>query len=132
MIAGLLLGAGGYLLLLGLDATTAYVLVLPALVLWGVGNGVLTPAVVAAALRAVPPDRRGLASGANNTARQAAGAVGIALYGAVAGAPAQVARFVSGLHVMAAVSALLYVAAAATTAALVPSDRTAGGWGQGR
>jgi MFS transporter, DHA2 family, methylenomycin A resistance protein len=44
---------------------------------------VLTPAVVAAALDAVDPARSGLASGVNNTARQAAGAVGVAVYGAV-------------------------------------------------
>lgn len=112
MVAGLLVAAAGFALLLATDEATAYVVVLPALLLWGVGLGVLTPAVVAAALRSVPPERRGLASGANNTARQAGGAIGIALYGAVAGAPTHTARFVGGLHAMAVFSAVLYVVAA--------------------
>jgi DHA2 family methylenomycin A resistance protein-like MFS transporter len=119
MVVGLLVAALGFVLLPLLDEATPYVVLLPALLLWGVGLGMLTPAVVAAALRAVPSERRGLASGANNTARQAGGAIGIALYGAVAGAPTHVARFLGGLHVMAVVSALLYVAAA-LAARLVP------------
>ena len=65
---------------------------------WGVGLGVLTPAVVAAALSAVPARHAGLASGVNNTARQAGGVAGIALYGSIAGSPADPARFVAGLH----------------------------------
>jgi len=47
--------------------------------------GLLTAA--AAAVRAAPADRSGLASGVNNTARQAAGALAIAIYGAIAGSP---------------------------------------------
>lgn len=54
------------------------------LAVWGCGLGLLTPAVVAAALRAVP-EAPGLASGASNTARQTGGALGIALFAAVAG-----------------------------------------------
>lgn len=122
MAAGLLVAACGFVLLLRLGPTTSYAVLLPALLLWGVGLGVLTPAVVAAALRSVPPERRGLASGANNTARQAGGAIGIALYGAVAGPPAQVGRFVGGLHAMALVSAALYL-----VAALPMISRQAGG-----
>ncbi|MDF1602084.1 MFS transporter [Nocardioides sp. YIM 152315] len=112
---GLGVAAGGFALLLPADASTPYVVLLPALLLWGIGLGVLTPAIVTAALRAVPPERSGLASGANNTARQAAGAIGIAVYGAVAGAPTHAARFLSGLHAMAACSVVLYLAAAAVT-----------------
>ncbi|KAB1647051.1 MFS transporter [Pseudoclavibacter sp. CFCC 14310] len=54
------------------------------LALWGAGLGVLTPAIVASALKATPA-APGLASGASNTARQAGGALGIALFAAVAG-----------------------------------------------
>ncbi len=56
------------------------------LALWGVGLGTLTPAIVAAALKATP-GAPGLASGASNTARQTGGALGIALCAAIAGSP---------------------------------------------
>jgi DHA2 family methylenomycin A resistance protein-like MFS transporter len=58
--------------------------------------GLLTASVVAAAIRAVPAERAGLASGVNNTARQAAGAFGIAIFGAVAGPPESREAFAAG------------------------------------
>lgn len=114
MAAGLLAAAGGVAPLVLLHADSAYGALVPSLLLWGIGLGVLTPAVVAAAMRAVPADRAGLASATNNTARQAGGAIGIAAYGALAGNPAQ-HRFVTGLHWNAAITAGLFIAAAVTT-----------------
>jgi MFS transporter, DHA2 family, methylenomycin A resistance protein len=73
----------------------------------------VTPAVVAAAIAAVPKARAGLASAINNTARQAGGAIGIAVAGAVAGSPARGGAFVSGVHAVALAAAVLYLAAAA-------------------
>ena len=66
----------------------------------GLGNrlGRAHPAVVAA-VAAVAPDRAGLASGVNNTARQAGGAIGIAAFGALAGPPTDPAGFTTGIHV---------------------------------
>src|SRR5436305_3408489 len=87
MVAGLIGAAAGLALLTALGTGSGYATLLPALVLWGCGLAALTPAVVAAAIQAVPPDRSGLASAVNNTARQAGGAVGIAAFGAIAGAP---------------------------------------------
>ena len=55
--------------------------------LWGTGLGVMTPAIVAAAMGAVEPQRAGLAAAVNNTARQAGTAIGIAIAGALAGSP---------------------------------------------
>jgi len=55
-----------------------------ALVIWGCGVGILTPAIVAAALAAAP-STPGAASGASNTARQIGGALGVAVMAAVAG-----------------------------------------------
>jgi DHA2 family methylenomycin A resistance protein-like MFS transporter len=69
---------------------------------------------------AVEPRRAGLASAANNTARQAGGAVGIAAYGAVAGPGSATAVFVHGLHVLAGATAGLYLLAAVATAAFIP------------
>jgi MFS transporter, DHA2 family, methylenomycin A resistance protein len=112
MVAGLLVAAGG----LGLLADDA---LFPACVLWGLGLGLLTPAVVAAAMGAVRADRAGLAAAVNNTARQAGGAIGIAAAGAVAGSPARSA-FVHGFHAVALGAAALYVAAAAVAWAAIP------------
>jgi MFS transporter, DHA2 family, methylenomycin A resistance protein len=113
MVAGLLVAAGG-LALLADDA------LLVASMLWGLGLGLLTPAVVAAAMGAVPAERAGLAAAVNNTARQAGGAIGIAASGAVAGSPAR-AGFVHGFHGVALGAAALYVVAAALAWAALPS-----------
>jgi DHA2 family methylenomycin A resistance protein-like MFS transporter len=121
MLAGLLVAAAGMLMLTRLDAASPYpTVLLPPLVLIGAGLGLLTPAVVAAAMRAVDAARAGLASGVNNTARQAGGAIGIATFGALAGAPTDPGAFLAGLHAAALVGAGLYAAAAAATAAFVP------------
>jgi len=57
----------------------AYPVLAGSLVVWGSGLGILTPAIVTAALRAVP-GASGTASGASNTARQAGGALGVAMF----------------------------------------------------
>ncbi|MFG1696801.1 MFS transporter [Nonomuraea sp. NPDC049309] len=101
--AGLLAAAAGMAVIAATLTTTGPLVV--ALLLWGAGIGVLTPAVVAAALRATP-DAPGLASGASNTARQTGGALGIAVFAAVAGS-ATAPGFVSNA------TALFGVAAAA-------------------
>jgi DHA2 family methylenomycin A resistance protein-like MFS transporter len=120
MLAGFGVAAAGVALLASWDATTPYDGLLPAMLAWGIGLGVLTPGVVAAALAAVPPRYAGLASGVNNTARQAGGVAGIALFGSVAGAP-DPARFVAGLHLTGLITAALFVAAGVATYTAVPA-----------
>ncbi|GAB3436785.1 MFS transporter [Flindersiella endophytica] len=121
IVAGLLV-AGAGLALLGLTtAGSGYPSLLPAFLLWGIGLGILTPAVVAAAIAAVPAERSGLASAINNTARQAAGAVGIALAGAFAGQPGQ-PYFLLGFHLVALVAAALYGCAALACLMMIPSE----------
>jgi DHA2 family methylenomycin A resistance protein-like MFS transporter len=119
---GLLGAAAGFA---GIAATVSgadYVWLLCSLGLWGAGLGVLTPAIVSAALQAAP-EAPGLASGASNTSRQTGGALGVAIFGAAAGAPAA-AGFAGNARV-------LFLAAAAVftlTAALYPAaTRPAGG-----
>jgi DHA2 family methylenomycin A resistance protein-like MFS transporter len=90
------------------------------LLAWGIGLAFLTPAVVAAAVGAVPGDRAGLASAVNNTARQASGAVGIAAFGAVAGQPGS-QGFMAGFHLAAAIAAGLFGFSAVLTARFIPS-----------
>ena len=121
MTAGLVAAAAGVALLVRLDATSGVAELLPALLLWGIGLGLLTPAVVAAAVGAVPPDRAGLGSAVNNTARQACGAIGIAAFGALAGDPSG-RGFLGGLHAAALIAAALFAAGALATIGFVPAS----------
>lgn len=121
MVGGLLVAAAGVGLLASWSAHTAYPLLPPAMLGWGIGLGLLTPAVVAAAIAAAPAERSGLASGVNNTARQAGGAIGIAAYGAIAGRPDHAGHFLTGLHLTGLITAGLFVAAAVGTAVLIPA-----------
>ncbi|HEY2868696.1 MAG TPA: MFS transporter, partial [Gaiellales bacterium] len=119
MAAGFAVASAGLALLVGASAGGSWWSLLPAFLLWGGGLGVVTPAVVAAAIGAVPRARAGLASAINNTARQAGGAVGIAIAGAAAGSPASRGAFVSGLHTVAMGAAALYVVAAVVGVAVL-------------
>lgn len=108
MIAGAVLAAAGMLGLISVTPAAPYPRVLPALAVLGAGIGTFTAPVVAAALRALPPERSGLASGINNTARQAGTALGVAVFGAIAGSPADSQHFVTALRVLGGVSAALW------------------------
>jgi hypothetical protein len=96
----------GYFLVL-LDVTTVNVALLQ------IGHHLGTPAVVAAAVASVEPERAGLASGINNTARQAGGAFGIAIFGAIAGSAANAGAFASGMRVAGVIAAGLFAFTAA-------------------
>jgi DHA2 family methylenomycin A resistance protein-like MFS transporter len=91
------------------------------LLLWGIGIALLTPAIVAAALAAVPGDQAGLASGVNNTARQAGCVLGIALYGAVAGSPDHIDHFIRGLGAAGLGTAVFFMLAAGLCLRFVPT-----------
>ena len=119
---GLAVAAVGLALLVTANPSSSFLVMLPEFLLWGIGLGVLTPAVVAAAIAAVPGERAGLASAINNTSRQAGGAIGIAVAGAVAGQPGS-SGFVSGFHAVAIGSACLYAIAAVLGLALIPGER---------
>jgi DHA2 family methylenomycin A resistance protein-like MFS transporter len=118
---GLAVAGAGLALLATAEAGSAFSALLPVFLLWGIGLGILTPAVVAAAIAAVPGERAGLASAINNTSRQAGGAIGIAVAGAVAGQPGS-PGFLSGFHAVAVGSACLYVVAAVLGLALIPGQ----------
>jgi DHA2 family methylenomycin A resistance protein-like MFS transporter len=123
MLGGLLVAGAGVALLTRSGAATGYVTLLPALVLWGVGLAFVTPAVVSAAVSAVPAGRAGLGSAVSNTTRQAAGAIGIAAFGAIASAPTG-PGFVHGFHTVAVIAAVLFLAAAAATVTLPRAGAT--------
>lgn len=87
VLAGALLTAASLALLaaslhaMGGHASLALIVTLTALT--GLGNGIVVPALIGAALTDVAPQRAGLAVGALNTAQQFAGAVGVAAIGAL-------------------------------------------------
>jgi MFS transporter, DHA2 family, methylenomycin A resistance protein len=108
MTIGLALGAAGSLCLLGVR--DGYAAVVPVELGLGLGMGFLTAAVVHAAIASLPPDRAGFASGVNNTCRQAVGALGVAVYGAVVGH-----GMLSGLHTLGWIGSGLWLLALATT-----------------
>jgi DHA2 family methylenomycin A resistance protein-like MFS transporter len=122
---GLLVAAVGVSLLGRLHVDSSYAELLPTLLLWGIGLAVLTPAVVTAALAAVPRTSAGLASGVNNTARQAGGVLGIAVYGAIAGSAAHGGSFVDGLGLSGLCTAILFVLAAGLCLRFVPTRTVA-------
>ncbi|OAP25229.1 MULTISPECIES: MFS transporter [Amycolatopsis] len=112
IVAGLLLGVAAMLNLLRIGPGTGYWTLLPTLLVLSAGMGLLTAAVVTAVVADAPGERAGIAGGFNNAARQAGGALGVAVFGAVAGEPAAHASFVHGLHLLGLGSAGLWLAAA--------------------
>ncbi|MET9381763.1 MFS transporter [Streptomyces sp. NPDC002928] len=83
------MGAGLALIALGsglqamLDAGSSADTIVAGLVVSGLGVGLVTPSLGAAALASVPPERGGMAGGAVNTFRQLGFALGIAVFGVI-------------------------------------------------
>jgi DHA2 family methylenomycin A resistance protein-like MFS transporter len=124
MIWGLTGGAVGFLLLVGIDAKTAYLAIAPSLLLISFGVGAAVPAMTTALLSTVEKSRAGVASGALNTVRQAAGAIGVALLGVIGG---QSEQSMTGLHATFWIAGALLLLGAGISAALIgPSKPKAG------
>lgn len=107
MVIGALVNATGFALLSHLDANSSYLQMLPAFTLIPLGLGAGVPAMTTAVLASVDKANAGRATGVLNAARQAAGAMGVALFGALS------TDIVTGLQRTALLcSALLLTAAA--------------------
>lgn len=65
------------------DTQTDWLVLLPAFILGGLGNGLVNPPVADVAVGTVPRERAGMASGVNGVCRQVGTAFGIALLGAL-------------------------------------------------
>jgi len=111
MIFGALIDAAGFALFLLLGASSSYWLMLPAFALLPAGMGLGVPAMTNTVLSAVDKESSGVASAVLNAARQAAGAIGVALFGALAGDHKE--NIVTGLHWSALISIVLLLGAAA-------------------
>jgi EmrB/QacA subfamily drug resistance transporter len=81
--AGMALVAVALFLMHGITVSSQWTALLAGLVVAGVGIGLANPAIAAAALRVVDPERTGMASGINNAFRLGGVAVGVAALGAV-------------------------------------------------
>ncbi|MCW6509766.1 MFS transporter [Lichenifustis flavocetrariae] len=115
MVGGFLVDALGFALLLLLGPESPYWLALPAFMLMPGGMGTGIPAMIGAMLGSVERARSGIASAVSNAARQAGGAMGVAVFGTLAGPD-----LVGGLHAAALLSACLLVVMAAVAFVIVP------------
>ena len=107
MLAGQLLAALGALVLLYVDAGTPPLLVAVLLVPMALGCALTVPPLTAVMMDAVAAERAGLAAGVLNAARQVAGGLGIAVFGALVSAD-----FTAGLRESLAISATLFTVTA--------------------
>ena len=83
MGTALLLIAAGCLAMGFTHADSSWTVLLPGFVLAGLGIGIINPVLASSAISVVPPQRSGMASGANSTFRQVGIATGIAGLGSV-------------------------------------------------
>jgi DHA2 family methylenomycin A resistance protein-like MFS transporter len=116
MAAGAGVGALGYALLgLTIAPQAAYALLLPGMALIPIGIGLAVPAMTSATLSAVERKQSGIASGMLNTVRQAGGAAGVAVFGALIGGHG--GDTVAGVRWALAISTALLAVAALLSAA---------------
>lgn len=128
---GLVIMAGGLLLLAGVDEHSRYTELLPGLLIGGLG-GALTIPLDAVAIGDAPVHTSGVPSGVFNTARETGGSLGMAIIGAVLaagqrhalahGASAPAAGYGDGTIVAAAL-ALLTALVALVTLRASPTER---------
>jgi DHA2 family methylenomycin A resistance protein-like MFS transporter len=126
VLTGCLVAAAGGAFLCGVRTAAGLPWLLGAFTLLGSGAGLVTASAVAAVVRATPPERRGLATGMSNTARQVGTATGVAVFGAVTGPAAARGPFVDALPALGVALVVLWLAAAAVAAVTVESARLGG------
>ncbi len=111
----------GAVLLLGVDDQGTWPLFVIGTALAGLGCGVFSPSLNAAALLAIDPAYAGLGSGVLNTARQVGMAMGVALLGSLIG----MHDTLLGLRVSVGLVALCFFAIIGLSVAYVPRKETA-------
>lgn len=111
MLFGALIDASGFALLCTLTAQSSYWQMLPAFALLPLGMGSGVPAMTTTVLSSVDRSMVGVASGVLNAARQAAGVIGVAVFGSLAGDGSE--HVVAGMHTAAVICVALLLAAAA-------------------
>jgi MFS transporter, DHA2 family, methylenomycin A resistance protein len=104
MLLGLTVAGLGFLGLVAAGRHTNYAVLVAPLIAVGFGMAMTMPAATAAIIESAPADRAGIASGVLNASRQAGGAIGVALLGALS------------LHVAMVVAGGVFFSAAGVTA----------------
>lgn len=123
MVIGALIDAIGFsLLTLVATATTPYWQLAVAFIMIPGGMGLGVPAMTTAVLANVERERSGVAAAVLNAARQAAGAIGVALFGALAGDEPN--HVVVGLKASTTIAVASMVVAAAIAAATIAKKKT--------
>jgi DHA2 family methylenomycin A resistance protein-like MFS transporter len=114
MVVGGLVGAAGYALLclFGISDSATFLQMLPGLALIPAGMGLAVPAMTTSILSSVERHEAGTASAVLNMARQVGGAMGVAVFGAMAAGDG--GQSTAGIRAALMVAALMLVAAAAT------------------
>lgn len=122
MAAALVGVAAGQLALAGLTPGSTVAGLVPGLLIGGLAYGVLNAALGREAVASVPPERASVGSGANNTARYIASAIGVTLVALIAPVNGQAGTggLVSGWNTAALVTAAISTAGAAIIVALRP------------
>lgn len=111
ILSGLIVFAIGCVFLLLAKSDTPYWHLLFAFFGLPFGMGVAVPAMTTGTLATVTANRSGIASAVLNTTRQAAGAVGVAVFGTMAsGAPEQIVKAITQIAIIAAAFMLIYAA----------------------
>jgi predicted MFS family arabinose efflux permease len=76
-----LIGVGSLFMTFVLESSSPWTAIIPGMLLGGWGTGIINPIMAAASLGVVPPSQGGIASGTNNTFREAGQTAGIAVLG---------------------------------------------------
>ncbi|HMK11976.1 MAG TPA: MFS transporter [Acidimicrobiales bacterium] len=123
MAAGLVIVAGGFILLSDITPTSPYLLLAVAFGVLGVGTGLTAAPATGEIMSAVPLSKAGVGSAMNDTTRELGGALGIAILGSIATSAYRSAINVSGLGLGAGEQRLAEesIGAAARVAAQAPA-----------
>ena len=115
---GAAVSVAGALVLLGVDATSPYGVLMAGLGLNGLGGGLAIPAVTAAVMGSAPPALAGIASATLNAGRQLGGVLGVAVLGGLAAGGGRVE--VAGMHEAVLIAGLGLALASALSVRLAP------------
>jgi EmrB/QacA subfamily drug resistance transporter len=102
MAAGLLIVAGGFVMLSFITPGTSYVIVAAALAVLGTGMSITAAPATGQIMSAVPLSKAGVGSAVNDTTRELGGALGIAILGSIVNSAYRAGVNLSGLGLGAA------------------------------
>ncbi|HEU4731453.1 MAG TPA: MFS transporter [Kofleriaceae bacterium] len=123
LTSGLTLIGLGTAMLTGTDIATGYLFLAGPFVVIGVGYAFASTSIATAVMGSVPPERAGMASSVNNTARQTGGVLGVAALGSLLAQESGhgVAGLASGLHTGLWIATACALACALLAASFLPS-----------